>query len=519
MKRINLYMMTLLLIFIAGSCTKDFFELERPPQNPWITLEEFDRAPVGLYWSLFNGAEWSNPWVNLTLAKVSSGDDVNWVNNPEWGYWRKTKEYNKYTDVGFLQVYRTIGGANDAISFVEKHNGNPYPDESDENIKNNLNRIVGECHFIRAYAYYMLQTTFGHAYVPGVANDTPDIPLRITYPTSVEDAKNPKIGTTKEVYDLIVSDLIKAKESLPEKYDAATMHPSYQVRATKYAASAMLMRAYFQMGDYDNADKEASFLINDNKGEFDLSEDPIAAWSKSDLSRGREVIFYIPAYDDLSQAPMHLTVLNFNAADWGPCGWNENRMGESTVKRLGWMNNPANDTTISVVARRDKRFTQLFGVRYPVSKAAEVQATDERSEISETTTIWPNKYYRGEKGFHTNVPIIRLAEVYLTRSILRFKAGDKTGAAKDLDMVRERAWDTAVGGPFVPSLGSITEQMINDERLIEMCGENDRIDYLRALKEAIPKGERGAGTDPYTSEDFVWAIPSRELLYNESLKK
>lgn len=84
MKRINSYIITLLLIFIASSCKKDFFDLERPPQNPWSTMEEFERAPVGLYWSLFNGVDWSNPWVNDILVKVSSGDDVDWINNAEW---------------------------------------------------------------------------------------------------------------------------------------------------------------------------------------------------------------------------------------------------------------------------------------------------------------------------------------------------------------------------------------------------------------------------------------------------
>lgn len=518
MKRINIYIITLLLLFIASSCKKDFFELERPPQNPWSTLEEFERAPVGLYWSLFNGVDWGNPWVNDILVKVSSGDDVDWINNAEWGYWRKTKEFNRYTDRAWFQIYRTIGGANDALSYVEQHNGNPYPDESETSIKNNLNRIVGECHFIRAYAYFLLETTFGHAYVPGGSNNTPDIPLRTTYPVSVQDAKNPKIGTTKEVYEQIVADLLKAKELLPEKFDPATMHSSYQVRAGKYAASAMLMRVYFQMGDYTNAEKEANFLIDNNNGEFDLSEDPIQAWNRSDISRGKEVIFYLPFYDDQIQPPLHLTVLNFNAGAWGPCGWNENRLGENTVKRLGWMNDPVNDTTINLTARRDKRFQQLFGVRYPVGKAKEGQATDGRNEINEITTIWPNKYYRGPKDFHTNVPLIRLAEVYLTRSVIRFRAGNKNGAASDLDVVRKRAWDTVIGGPFVPTeASSLTEQMISDERLIEMAGENDRVDYLRGLKVDIPKGERGAGTDPYTSEDFVWAIPNRELLYDESL--
>ena len=216
-------------------------------------------------------------------------------------------------------------------------------------------------------------------------------------------------------------------------------------------------------------------------------------------------------------------------------------MGRSTVKRLGWMDNPVTlDTTINLKAKADKRFQQLFRVRYPKSTLLPGQIYDRQNPepTVNRTTIWTYKYWRGPKVKETNIPIIRLAEVYLTRSICRFRAGDNGGAAADLNVVRKRAWDTNVGGPYVDiTSGEITEQMINDERLIEMFGENDRIDYLRRLKVDIPKGERyqppindgapepdqrfGQGSpdpDPYTSENFVWAIPVEEYLYNESLQ-
>jgi hypothetical protein len=273
-----------------------------------------------------------------------------------------------------------------------------------------------------------------------------------------------------------------------------------------------------QMGDYAKAKAECDYLIDQNGGEFNLTEDPIQAFNKSTLERGKEVIFYIPFYDDNAYAPKHATVFT-NLYGTSLCGWTETRMGNSTIKRLGWMNDPDNDTIINAAARRDKRFSQLVAVRYPKSKAVAGQFTDKRAPIMEKTTIWPNKYYRGSKNFKTNIPVIRLAEVNLTRSIIRFKSGDKQGAAADLNVVRKRAWDTNVGGAYVDvDQNSITEQMIHDERLIEMFGENDRIDYLRALKVNIPNGERATGSLPYTHEDFVWAIPSRELLYNESFK-
>jgi tetratricopeptide (TPR) repeat protein len=515
--RKHIILLSFALAFL-GSCSKDYFELERPPQTPWTSLTEFDRAPVGLYYTLFWGDNWSIAWVNASLPKVSAGDDVEWVANAEWGFWRKTKEFNKYTDRAWFQIYRAIGGANNALDFVAKNGGNPFPDISDADKNNNLDRIVGECHFIRGYSYYLLQTTFGHAYVPGGNNSTPDIPLFVHYPTNVNEAKSPKIGTTEEIYQQIVADLEKAKELLPAKYDAS-MNASYQVRATRYAASAMLMRAYMQMGNYTKALAECNYLIDQSGGEFDLSEAPIAAFNKSDKSRGKEVIFYVPYYDTQGTTPLHMTVLCANAGPWGQCNWNETRMGKSTVTRLGWMNNPDTDTTINVAAYRDKRFQQLFSVRYPASLAKPGQAKDPRNEVKDKTTIWPNKNFRGPGQFNTNLPLIRLAEVYLTRSILRFKANDKAGAAADLNVVRKRAWDTNVGGSYEDiTSATITEQLIHDERLIEFFGEPDRIDYLRALKMDIPKGERGAGVDPYTSEDFVWAIPNRELLYNESLK-
>ena len=504
------------LLLLNISC-KDYFDLQRPPQNPWGNIDEFERVPIALYAGLWGGDKWAIPWVNYTLVKSNMGDDVNWVSDDTYGFWRKTKEYNAYTDRNIVLLYRPIATANNALEFVESNNGNPYPGESAENIQYNVNRIIGEIHFVRAFSYYILETTFGHAYVPGGANSTKDIPMPTTYAKSITEAKNPKIGTTKEVFDLIVADLKKAKEMLPEKYILGKMNPSYQVRATRFAASGMLMRTYFQMGDYTNTLAECNYLIDENKGDFDLSEDPIEAFNKSSVSRGKEVIFYAPYYDTSLPSPQHLSPLN-DTWENHLCSWSEVHLAESVIKRLGWMNDPVNDTTINLAARKDKRFQQLFALRYPKALAKPGQDVDNRTQIKNITTIWNNKFYRGTGLMNTNVPLIRLAEVYLTRSICRFLAGDKGGAAADLNVVRKRAWDTRIGGAYPAITAStITDQMINDERLLELFNEGDRIDYLRGLKKDIPKGERGAGTDPYTSEDFVWAIPVREILYNEGL--
>ncbi len=516
MKRIRLSI--IVAVFIVASGCSDFFELDRPPELPWGTITEFERAPIGAYTSLFSGDQWNMAFVNERVVKTSTGDDIGFATDPSYGYNRNSKEFNVYNFRNWIQLYRVVATVNNALDFLAAHNGNPYPDLSPaETSKGNLDRITGELHFIRGYAYYMLQTTFGRAYIPGGDNSTVGIAMPTALATSAIEARNPKMATTQEVYDLILSDLIKAKELLPLKFEPSKHHPSYEVRANRFAASGMLVRTYLQRGEFDKAKLECDFIIDQNNGEYNLSEDPIVAFSKSSVSRGKEVIFYAPFYDVNRDSPNHLSVHN-QAWSGSATPWVETHMALSTVKRVGFMTDPKNDTTLNIAAKRDKRFLQLMAVRYPYNQHLPNQSFETRAGVRDYTTIITNKYYRGPNGLFTNVPLIRLAEIILTRSILRFKSGDASGAAADLNVVRKRAWDVAIGGPYVPINSSvITEQMINDERVIEMLNEGDRIDYLRGIKAPIPQGDRGSSTDPYTSENFVWAIPAIELNFNDGI--
>lgn len=517
MKRTSIYFAILTSVLILGSCS-DFFDIERPPQEPWTTVDEFERSAIGAYAGLFSGHEWNMAWVNERIVKSSMGDDVGFVENPEWGYNRNSKDYNVYTERNFVQLYRVIATTNNALEFVDKNNGDPFPTALATDKENHVNRIIGELHFIRAYAYYTLISTFGHAFVPNGANQTLDIPMPTRYATSVDEARNPVIGTTQAVYDLIVRDLRKAKALLPEQFDATKHHPSYAVRANRFAASGMLMRTYLQKGKYDSALMECNYLIDQNNGAYDLSEEPIEAFNKSSVARGKEVIFYIPFFDTNLPAPNHISVINHRWSN-ASTPWVETYMGFKTVERFNWIDDPKTDTTINIEAKFDKRFTQLMVLRYPQNKHLPTQAFETRSAINSFTTIWCNKYYRGPLNNRTNVPLIRLAEVYLTRAYLRFVNNDKAGAASDLNVVRARAWDAAkAGAAYTPVTGAaITEQMIHDERIIELFNEGDRIDYLRAIKQDIPLGERGEGTEPYTSESFVWSIPVLEMNFNDAL--
>jgi starch-binding outer membrane protein, SusD/RagB family len=533
----TIFLTCILLMQLTACNDKKFFELQRPIESPWTKLEEFDRAPIGAYAQLFSIASWGGWGNNFNywyLFQNAVGDDIAWSTPGDnaWGWYRDTENNKSMLDNGFTYIYVAISSINDALQFVEDNGGDPFPKISSDDKTYNLDRCVGELHFLRGFAYYMIATLFCDAYVPGGPNDAKQIPLRMTKASSYGDATSPKIGTVQEVWDQIIADFEKAYELLPERFMAGKMHPSYQAgRANKFAAAAMLCRSYFAMGNYAKAKENASFVIDQNGGDYDLSEDPIEAFNKSTLARGKETIMYIPCYDETyGQQNLHATCFTHLFLS-SPCDWTATHMDYATLKRIGWMDDVVNDTTINIAARRDKRFQQLIYVREP-SNVPEEERIPERyyeTRVNLTyRTVVANKYFRGPNIGYTNVPQIRLAEMYLTRSIISFKDGDKTSAASDLNIVRKRAWDENVAGEsyeesanYVTS-ANITEQMIGDERIIEMFCEGDRINYLRGLKVDIAgdtdrAGDRG-GTVPYTSNRFVWPVPVVEKSLDSGYK-
>ena len=535
MKHIVCILFTFFILF-SGCKNESFFEFERPVQNPWLTLSEFERAPIGSYNRLFGRGGYINSFSAWYCYKNAVADDVSWLTyGDSWGWFRDTNDQKNFLPYVFRNSYEVIASVNDAFSFIEENNGNPYPQTSDFNKKNNLDRIIGELYFLRGFAYYMCATVYCDAYVPGGANDGKQIPLIIKRANGYDEAVRPKIGTVQEIWSHIQSDFEIAYELLPERYMPG-MALSYQAgRATKFAAAAMLVRTHFAMGDYNKAKEYADFVIEQNKGDYDLSEDPIEAFNKTTLSRGKEVILWIPNYDQVTNSPDEF-MGSFNHLRIGVVnGWTECNMDAATLKRIGWMNNPKQDINISFnnVALRDKRFTQLMAVREPVTVPVAQQMQD-RYYMDERvlyTCVFANKNARGAdidtyEARYTNYPIIRLAEMYLTRAICRFKAGDKAGAASDLNIVRKRAWDAGVAGEAYESSShyvttdNVTAEMIGDERIIEMYCEGDRIDYLRGLKENVGNGERTfVGIVPYTDKGFVWAIPLNETSLNLSYEK
>lgn len=142
------------------------------------------------------------------------------------------------TDGAWDPMYNNIYNANIIIQDVEKLT---------DGTELQRTQVLGDAFFNRAYAYWCLINTYGKDYDANTAATDLGVPL-ITIPDL--EAK-PSRATVAEVYQLILQDLLKAKDQLP-----AAAKNIY--RNDKTAALALLARVYQSMDNYPEAKKYAA---------------------------------------------------------------------------------------------------------------------------------------------------------------------------------------------------------------------------------------------------------------------
>lgn len=107
-------------------------------------------------------------------------------------------------------------------------------------------QLNGEAKFMRAFCYYYLVNNWG------------DVPLITT--TDVTQTALAARTPAVDVYKLILADLQSAVSLLPEVYSSGE-----KVRADKWAAMAMLARVSLELGNWADAETNASLVINSGR--------------------------------------------------------------------------------------------------------------------------------------------------------------------------------------------------------------------------------------------------------------
>lgn len=173
---------------------------------------------------------------------------------------------------------------------------------SQEGISPEMNHLIAENYFLRAYCYHQLALTFGKAY--HIASDTdPAVPLKL----SADQNDYPDRATVKQVYDQVVKDLKKA-ESLMES-SKIEKNACY---ANKWAAKALLSRVYLHMHQYKEAEEYATDVI-ENSDKVLLTNNQYRTMNELVPEANPEAIFAIRMLKDLDynkarSADMYTTI-------------------------------------------------------------------------------------------------------------------------------------------------------------------------------------------------------------------
>lgn len=326
----------------------------------------------------------------------------------------------------------------------------------------------GEARFIRALMYFELVRLYARQYEPGGANAQLGVPINLVPVQSVQEASAllPR-ATVAEVYTQVMADLTAAIGLLPED------NPT---RATTYTAQALLARVYLQQSRFE----EAGVLANDVIENSSKTLSP----TLSSVFTGRNT----------SESLLEIQQNDQNNAGTANAGL-------ATLF-----------SSIGQQGRGDVRVLPAFANLY--------DSTDARGTASllyeGTGTNRAAGQLRTGKwiSFGQNIPVIRLAEMYLIRAEASFRAGDVASALADINRIRTRSSATPL------TADELTLDAILRERQLELAFEGFRIHDLKRTGTNIVVPAAGTNPSrvvPIISDILVLPIPQREIDVNPNL--
>jgi hypothetical protein len=314
-------------------------------------------------------------------------------------------------------------------------------------------QVKGEALFIRGAMFFELTRFFAQPFTEGDAASNLSIPLILTPTRGVDESSYVSRATVQEAYDQIVSDLTTAESLLPA---------ANGFFASKSAAAAMLSRVYLQMEKFADARDAAHRVINGSG----KSLTPTYAEAFNNTQNSSEDLFAIQVSAQDGSNYMHLF---YSIPEFGG-------RGGDVVPLPAHLNQyEAGDQ------RRDLYYIGNEDVR--VGK-------------------WKQEY--------RNLPLIRLAEMYLTRAEGNFREGTAIGVnpVSDINMIRKRV--------KLPLKSTITLEEILKERKLELAHEGHSLHDVKRTRGSIVDN---SSAEVYRFDDprLVFPIPQREMDANPNL--
>ncbi|MEY3387207.1 MAG: hypothetical protein RIR53_2018 [Bacteroidota bacterium] len=276
-------------------------------------------------------------------------------------------------------------------------------------------------------------------------NSHPGVIIR-TEPTLGDIGTTKARATLKECYDQIVADLTEAASILPAK-DAPYMG--------SLAAKALLSRVYFHMGDWAKAEALCTGVIE--SGAFKLNTNVTDVVTTNSTP---EAVFEI---------------LNTPVDNAGSIVW-DFRQADNSLPRY-WA---GTDFVNAIYADTTDKRLGLYVYR--------------------NNRLYVAKWDR----IAMNTPIVRLAELYLTRAECRAQQANASGALADVNVIRQRAGLKELPGT---TAGNSLINAIRRERNLELAFEGDI--FLERKRQ-----RRNLKQRPWNDAALIFKIPDIEMNAN-----
>ncbi len=361
----------------------------------------------------------------------------------------------------WIRAYDVINSTNNVLANLNLANTDAKRDE-----------IEGQARAIRAMVYFNLVRLWSRPWGTGTESSDPGVPLVLQPTLTTEDADALKTlgrSTVANVYTQILDDLNQAKSLI------STDLENNGSNISTYSVSAILSRVYLQQGNFAMAAEEADRVIA--SGVYSLAANPLAAFNNA--GNTPEDVFAIQQTALSNAGTNNAGLTTFYARLFG------NGRGDVQVQqthldeyedgdlRGGLQDNLSSTGTIGGVS-------SMFYLGVGGQNAGQIQS----SKFGDA---------------NLNIPVVRLAEMYLTRAEANFEEGTALGDSplNDINTIRARAGLTPLPGPI-----SIDD--IRKERRLELAFEGFRLHDFKRWQLPV-------GTLNFDAVELIMPIPEREI--------
>lgn len=466
--------MAILSAGLFTSCSDFLTEEPKQEQSNELTFATFDgvnKAAAAMY-GMFQSDAWYDGEFTL-MSELRCGNAKNPTSVPGSGRYRTDTQWiysDRSTSPLWRYAYYTIARANNVINNLNDKVGKDATQQQ-------VNNVKAEALFIRALCYFDLVITYCQPYN---YNATEDDKMGVPLVLVTENGK-PARDSKENVYNQIVADLLQAESIMADDYVRSGVTDK-AATPTKPAIQALLSRVYLYMNKWQEAANYATKVINNKKYELAPADAYAAMFSAATAPAGGEIIFEVYGSD-------------------------KNEYWDNS----GWAHLPYMTTTDDEGSHGDVCATKDL---YDLYSEGDVRKSMYKQHGND---YFPTKYSGKPKDSdpkYTNVPILRLSEMYLNRAEAIINGASVQGVTAESDL---RKIATVRGAS---QTAAATKQGVFDERRRELAFEGHiTADYARCNKSMTRKDFDDSKNKDVAFPSYMWAlpIPNRERTANPNV--